>query len=204
MREFRLYAITDLKVYDERVCWQIEKALSGGVDIVQLRSKSLSDRELLKLGSLIRKIASREKKLLIINDRTDLALALDADGVHLGQEDMPIEIARKLLGRGKFVGLSTHNLGQAEEAQARGADYVGFGPIFATPTKPTYHPVGLRAIRAVTAKVKIPVVFIGGINESNIGQVIAQGAKRVAVVRAIFGSHNPHAAAQDLRRRLCQ
>ncbi|MBI1978266.1 MAG: thiamine phosphate synthase [Candidatus Omnitrophica bacterium] len=201
LRSARLYAITDLKTEDPLALKQISDALQGGVDIIQLRSKTLSDQALLRLGKKIRLMTHQLKKLLIVNDRPDLMLALDADGVHLGQEDLPITFVRKLIrDKNKIIGKSTHSLKQALQAQREGADYVGLGPIFGTPTKPTYSPIGVEVIRTVVKRIRIPVVCIGGIDETNARKVIKQGAERIAVVRAIFASEDAFRAAHQLRQ----
>jgi thiamine-phosphate pyrophosphorylase len=200
LKEFKLYAITELTQDGPAVIHTIREALRGGVDIIQLRSKSLSDYSLVRLGRKIREMTLEYEKLFIMNDRVDLALAIDADGVHLGQADLSIEEARSVMGvRDKIIGKSTHSLQQAEAASREGADYIGFGPIFETPTKPTYRPVGLTHIGDVLKKVHIPVVCIGGINEQNIRSVVESGADRVAVVRAIFQSKDPRESAVHLR-----
>lgn len=201
LKKFRLYAITDLKGQNPKILDQIEGALRGGVDIVQLRSKVLSDRASLELGKKIREITRKWRKLFIVNDRIDLMLAMDADGVHLGQNDLPIGVARRMINNGdKIIGKSSHGLKQALQAEREGADYIGFGPIFETPTKPTYPPVGLKAIRQIMKQVKIPVVCIGGIDQKNVKKVIEAGAERIAVVRAIFAATNTYLAAHHLRR----
>ncbi|MBI4358310.1 MAG: thiamine phosphate synthase [Candidatus Omnitrophica bacterium] len=214
LKNFRLYAITDLKSPltpalspggrkgegSSKILADIEGAFRGGVDIVQLRSNVFSDRVLLELGEKIRRITQKVRKLFIVNDRVDLMLAMDADGVHLGQEDLPIDIARRMIGnRKKIIGKSTHSLKQALQAEREGADYIGFGPIFETPTKPTYPPVGLQTIREVMKRIKIPMVCIGGIDPTNVKQVIEAGAHRIAVVRAIFGVPDVYQAACHLR-----
>lgn len=202
LKNFRLYAITDLKSADSEIVAKIDQALAGGVDIVQLRSKVFSDRELFSLAVKIRKITAKRKKLFIINDRVDLMMLADADGVHLGQDDMPIHAARKIVGKEKIIGISTHSIDQAIGAQKSGADYIGFGPLFETPTKPNYVPVGLSAVREVVRKITIPFVCIGGINETNIDQILKAGATRAAVVRAIFADPNPKEAARKLKQRM--
>jgi len=196
---FRLYAITDLGEEDPAIFQKVEAAYRGGAEIVQLRSKVLRDGALCRVGTRIRKIANRFHKLFFVNDRPDLALAVGADGVHLGQDDLPVAVARKILGRGKFIGLSTHSLGQALRGAREEVDYIGVGPIFKTPTKPTYEPVGLRLIEQVRTRIQIPFVCIGGIDELNVKQVLAAGAKRVAVVRAIFQARDVYQAAKSLR-----
>ncbi len=203
LKNFKLYAITDLKEKDPIILAKIRAALRGGVDIVQLRSKSLSDRALFELGKEIRKLTLNLKKLFIVNDKIDLALAVKADGIHLGQTDLPIKVAHQIIAkRDLIVGCSTHSLKQAVQAEREGADYIGFGPIFETPTKPTYDSIGLKIIRPVMKQIQIPVVCIGGINSSNVGKVIDAGAQRIAVVRAIFSAANPYQAALELKGRL--
>lgn len=202
LENFRLYAVTDLKEPDSAILQKIDDALLGGVDMIQLRSKLLSDKELYDLSIQIQKMTSKRKKLFIINDRIDLAIAADADGIHLGQDDLPIQAARKIAGKEKIIGISTHSVEQAVEAEKNGADYIGFGPIFGTPTKPDYKPIGLEQIREVNQKLKIPFVCIGGIDLSNVNQVVSAGAKRIAVVRAIFNESDPKTAAQKLKQRM--
>lgn len=200
---FKLYAVTDLKAADTGWMKDIEGALRGGVDVIQLRSKVLSDRSLLDLGRTVRSMTRRMRKLFILNDRPDLALALCADGVHLGQGDIPMREARKILaGRRMLIGKSTHNLKQAVAAQSEGADYIGFGPVFGTPTKPDYLPIGLDDIGFLQRKIRIPFVVIGGINRSNVESVLQAGADRVAVVRAIFGKGNTFRNATMLKRKI--
>lgn len=213
LNEFKLYAITDINPLTLTLSPQgrgqgegeilnvIKEALRGGVDIIQLRSKGVSDRFLLELGKKIRQMTLQMKKLFMVNDRVDLMLALNADGVHLGQDDLPIKMARAIIkNKSKFIGCSTHSVEQARQAAREGADYIGYGPIFETPTKPTYPPVGLDSIQKVVRKIKIPVVCIGGIDQSNAKSVIKAGANRIAVVRAIFSSAHPFHAARELKR----
>jgi thiamine-phosphate pyrophosphorylase len=137
----------------------------------------------------------------IVNDRCDVAAAVGADGVHLGQDDVPLADARAILGPGKLIGISTHNLVQASEAQAGGADYIGFGPIFPTATKENPDPVvGVEGLREVRARMRIPIVAIGGINAQNAGDVRAAGADGVAVVSAVLAAPDPQAAIAELLR----
>jgi len=202
LKNFKLYAITALVKEDPRVLQKITKALKGGVDIVQLRSKTLSDGALIRLGKKIRRIAAKHKKLFIVNDRLEVALAVNADGVHLGQRDLPLGEARRILRQRKkslILGKSTHSLKQALQAQREKADYIGVGPIFKTPTKPGRKAVGLRLIDQVKGRIHIPWVAIGGINDHNAFLVAGRGAKRIAVVRALFNSRKPEAAAKKLR-----
>ena len=203
LKNFKLYAVTDLREDDPEILEGVEAAYRGGADIIQLRSKTLSDAAMYRLGVRWRKVADRFRKLFFVNDRLDLALAVEADGVHLGQDDLSIEGARKILhGRAIFVGRSTHSLDQALRAEREGADYLGVGPIFETPTKPAYKPVGLDLIRQVSRRVRIPFVCIGGIDSSNIRQVVEAGGSRAAVVRAIFGARDVTESTRKLREAL--
>ncbi len=200
---FRLYAVTDLRVETPDFLKKIEQAYQGGADIVQLRSKALPDEVLIRLGLKIRRLAARFRKLFFVNDRVDLALVIGADGVHLGQDDMPVDLARKLMrqaGQKLWIGKSTHHLQQAIAAQRERVDYIGVGPVFPTPTKPGAVPVGLKFVRQVSMTIRIPWVAIGGINGSNIQTVINAGARRVAVVRAVFAVKNTGKAAGQLKK----
>lgn len=202
---FRLYAVTDLKGESTDVLKKIDAAYRGGADIVQLRSKVLSDAALIRLGLKIKKIAEKNRKLFFLNDRMDLALAIGADGVHLGQDDMPVRVARglaKQTGRKIWIGKSTHSLKQALAAVREGADYIGVGPVFVTPTKPHVRSVGLQFVKQAAVKIRIPWVAIGGIDLGNIRDVLAAGAARVAVVRAIFAAVDSEGAARELKHQL--
>lgn len=198
LKSSRLYVITDkLDIIDG-----VRLAILGGADVIQLRDKRSNVRHLLKYAHQLRILTRRTKTLFFINDRADIALACDADGVHLGQDDLPINIARRILGKEKLIGVSTHSLKQALCAQEHGADYIGVGPIFATPTKPDYPPVGLGLLSEVKKKLKTPFVAIGGIDINNIDDVISAGAERVAVVRAVVGAKDVQKAARALKDRL--
>lgn len=204
-KDFRLYGVTDLKTEAPDTLRRIERVYQGGADIIQLRSKALSDAALLRLALQIRRIAARFKKLFFINDRVDLALATGADGVHLGQDDMPIRLARQLArraGQSILIGKSTHSLQQALAAVKEGADYIGIGPVFKTPTKPHARSVGLALVKQAAAKIRIPWVAIGGIDSSNIQTVIEAGARRIAVVRALFAVKDPKMAAKEFKLQL--
>ena len=163
--------------------------------MIQLRDKLAGPRQLLSEARQIRQLCRARGVSFIVNDRLDLALAVDADGVHLGQDDLPPMAARAILGRDKFLGVSTHSLEQALEAAEQGADYLGIGPIFATGTKATgYEPRGCDIIRQVRARIDLPLVAIGGITLSNVGEVIATGAAGVAVISAIVRADDITAA----------
>ena len=198
-QNFRLYVVTDLHSENSAVLKTIEMAYRGGTDIVQLRSKMLGDAALIRLGKKIRMVATKYRKLFFVNDRVDLAIATGADGIHLGQDDMPVSLARKVsksAGQKLWIGKSTHSLAQALAAVREGADYIGVGPVFLTPTKPRAIPVGLKFVRQACDKIQIPWVAIGGIDLYNVKDVIASGATRIAVVRAIFNAKDPGKAAQ--------
>ncbi len=204
-RDFSLYAVTDLRAEDGEILEKIEQAYRGGADVVQLRTKILSDASLIRLGTKVRKIATRFRKLYVVNDRTDVALVTQAHGVHLGQEDMPVAMARKLArqaGRWLWIGKSVHDMAQAVKAVKEGADLLGVGPVFATPTKPQACAVGLKFVRQVKQKIRIPWVAIGGIDFENLPRLLEAGATRVAVVRAIFGARDPGRAAFQLKQLL--
>lgn len=200
---FKLYVIIDTKACGRREPVNVAReAIAGGADVIQLRDKQANAKDLMKVGRVIRSLTRKKKVLFIINDRPDIAKAVDADGVHLGQDDLPIDIARSILGRKKIIGLSTHSVLQAMQAQKSGADYIGVGPIFTTPTKPGYKAVGVDLIKKVRNKIRIPFVAIGGIDESNIDEILDAGAISVAVVRAVCAAKDIKGAARYLKERL--
>lgn len=192
LKESRLYLILDKKASGNKSLVGIAKKCSAsGADIIQLRDKT-SDRELvLKEAFLLRKTLRNSDTLLIVNDYLDAAKIAQADGVHLGQEDTSVTTARRILGKDKIIGVSCHNLSQALKAQKNGADYIGIGPIFSTPTKPEYKAIGLKITQKLKDKMRIPFFAIGDINSNNISQVISRGAKRVALCRAIVKTKHP-------------
>ena len=201
LQNFSLYAVTDLRSLGEDFAESVLAAYQGGVDIIQLRSKHLNDRELIEAGQILRICADRLGKLFFVNDRLDIALAVMADGLHLGQDDMPLAIARRLAeraGHPLLLGKSTHDLEQALDAEREGADYIGVGPVFATPTKPGRSAVGLELIQQVSRSVKVPFVAIGGIDANNVPEVVQAGASRIACVRAIFNGKDVYGAAKQL------
>lgn len=190
--ECRLYGIIDLGYIPRpRDCNRVaEQMVTGGVDLIQLRGKEKPIDELIKLACEIHEITSRSDTPLIVNDYAEIATRVPVEGVHVGQDDDSIVVARQKVGRDLIVGKSTHTLAQAHSAQAEGADYIGFGPIFATPTKPDYKPIGLRDIRQVHRDVNIPIFCIGGIDIDNVQKVIDAGAKRVVMVSALLKAHS--------------
>jgi thiamine-phosphate diphosphorylase len=178
-------------------------ALSGGADMIQLRDKSGDLRALLPQARAIRALCRAHGAIFIVNDRLDLALAVAADGAHVGQEDLPPQAARRLLGPGRILGVSTHDREQAEAARAAGADYIGFGPMFPTGTKDTgYSPRGLAGLREVRAAVPLPILAIGGISLETAADVIAAGAAAPAVISAVAAAPDIAAAAAAFRARV--
>lgn len=197
-----LYAVTPESSDKNFLLETSIKLLQGGVDALQLRNRSLSDRELLDLGKRLKEKCAEQDALFIMNNRVDLALAVEADGIHIGHEDLPVSFVREMIGHRKIVGMSTHSLPEAISAQKLGVDYVSCGPIWATPTKPDYKAVGLNLIGLYNAALRVPYVVIGGVNETNIDQVVASGAKTVAVVRALFEAKNPEALAKTFLEKI--
>ena len=179
--------------------WRRDKQPLGtsGIDIVQLRDKTSDKAIIIRRARLLSKFLAARKILFIINDYIDVAKVVDCDGVHLGQSDLSLGIARCILGKDRIIGVSCHNLKQALMAQWQGADYIGIGPVFATPTKPEYPPIGLEVIKEVARDIRIPFFAIGGINKDNLREVLAAGAKRVALVRAIGQSLEIKEIIQD-------
>ena len=160
--------------------------IEGGVDLIQLRAKKLPVAEIVDLAVRIHKLTAAAGNPLIINDYAEVAAKGAIEGVHVGQDDDPVAVARKKAGHKIIVGKSTHSLEQASAAQEEGAEYIGFGPIFATPTKPDYKPIGMENIKRVHADVTLPIFCIGGIKIDNLGEVLAAGAKRVAIVSGLL------------------
>ena len=195
----RLYLVLDVPTLGRRdPATALRAAIAGGVDLVQLRDKHSSDSAFRRLARSLGPICHAAGIPFVLNDRVHLVRDADADGVHLGQEDMPLDAARRDLGTGFLIGISTHDLEQARSAAAAGADYLGFGPIFATPTKPERAAIGTAALARALAAVRIPIYPIGGIGPDTIEQVLAAGADRCAVVRAILAAADLEAAAARL------
>ena len=191
LHECRLYGIIDLGYVERRdVARIVEQMIEGGVDLIQLRAKEKSISELMELSAELHELTVRSFTPLIVNDYAEIARQVPVEGVHVGQNDAPIEIVRQKAAREILVGKSTHSLEQARSAQREGADYIGFGPVFATPTKPDYPAIGLHHIRRVQAEVNLPIFCIGGINIDNLQNVIDAGAKRVVMVSALLKAHN--------------
>lgn len=205
LKNFRLYGVTDLKTADELFFHKVREAIRGGTDIIQLRSKTMADGELLDAAKKLRELTLETRTLFFINDRPDIALAVEADGVHIGQADFPVDALRKLCrrsGQALLIGKSTHSLEQARLAQSEGVDYIGVGPIYPTPTKPGRANVGLELIHQVKPVIQIPFVVIGGIDLTNIHHVLEAGATRIACVRALFQSEDTYEAARNFCREI--
>ena len=193
LADARLYFITG-PIPEER----LDAALAGGVDVLQLRMKDASDDEIVAAAQVCRRACDRHGALFVLNDRPDLAEACGADGVHVGQEDLAPAEARAVVGEG-LVGLSTHSREQVEAAASEPVDYIAVGPVFATPTKPGRPAVGLELVRFAAAHAPVAWFAIGGIDPDNAGDVVAAGAERLAVVRAIRDADSPGDAARALR-----
>ena len=196
-----LYAVTDRHWLEGRTLHEVVKeSLEGGVTFVQLREKKLDEEHFLEEAKDLKELCREYQVPFVINDNVDIAIEMDADGVHVGQSDMAAKRARALLGPDKILGVSAHSAAEALAAQADGADYLGCGAAFVTGTKLDAHPVTAETMRAVTAAVNIPVVAIGGIDAANLLQLQGRGLAGVAVVSAIFAQADPCAASRELYR----
>jgi thiamine-phosphate pyrophosphorylase len=200
----RLYVITTPPAGGMTYEHMVAQACLGGADVIQFRDKALAQRkDRFDLAARLRAICQEHGALFIVNDYLEVAMACEADGVHLGQDDMETKTVQTILhqnGMKNFlIGRSTHSLEQAQKAEQEGADYIGIGPVFATPTKPAYEPIGLELVRQVTGRVQVPHVAIGGIESANVDQVLEAGAQRVAVVRAVCGAPDIAQAARELK-----
>ncbi|MFH1355079.1 MAG: thiamine phosphate synthase [Candidatus Omnitrophota bacterium] len=204
LEKARLYLIIDKETLKKRATADIDSWIKKtSADIVQLRDKASRKKDILRMAFRLKGALSGSDKIFIINDYLDVAKIIDADGLHLGQDDIPVRIARKLLGREKIIGISCHNIKQALQAEKQGADYIGIGPIFPTPLKPgitkTINP-GL--IKTLKSKLKIPLFAIGGISLENIKQLSACGVNRIALCRGILNSKSINRTARLIKRRL--
>lgn len=197
--QMRLYAVTDRAwLNGKSLKEQVAEAIDGGAGVVQLREKTLSKEEFLAEAVVIGQVCKEKGAIFIVNDDVDIAAAVDADGVHLGQSDTEALEARRRLGPDKIIGISTHNPEEARAALAAGADYLGCGAAFVTDTKSDAKPISRETLKAVTAAVDIPVVAIGGITRENIGQLEGCGLAGVAVVSALFAKPDVKAAAEEM------
>ena len=191
-----LYVILDRAAAEGRDLVEIlDAVIAGGARMVQLREKTWPSGQLLPLAEWLRARCRQAGVTFVMNDRVDLAVVLEADGVHLGQDDLPPRLARPLLRPGMILGVSTHSVEQARRAQADGADYVAVGAMFPTQTKPDFELVGPALVRAVRPEIRVPLVGIGGITQQNVGEVIRAGADGVAVISAVCAAPDPAAAS---------
>ena len=200
--DYSLYLVTDRDLARGRSTFEIVKAaVDGGVTVVQLREKHCSTREFIEQALAIKNFLKARKVPLIINDRLDVAQAVKADGVHLGQTDMPLEMAKDILGDSMLIGISAESLEDAIAAEKGGADYLGVSPIYTTSTKTdTAPPLGLAGLREIRKAVSLSLVGIGGLNKENSAEAIRSGADGVAVVSAIVAADDPKAAAIELKQ----
>lgn len=198
--DYGVYLITDRSFLKGRSLKKVvEEAILGGVTLVQVREKNISTREFYNVALEVQEVTKHYKVPIIINDRIDIAQAIDADGVHLGQSDMPIKFARKILGKEKIIGISAGNVKEAIEAEEDGADYLGIGAVFYTGTKKDIEtPIGIEGLKEVCNSVKIPSVAIGGVNETNFKEVLSTGVNGISVISAILGKDDIRQAAKNL------
>jgi thiamine-phosphate diphosphorylase len=194
-----IYAITDRTWLNGRtLSSQVEAAIKGGAGIIQLREKHMDKADIIKEALEIKKVCEKYNVPLIINDSVEIAIEVDADGVHLGQDDMDIKKARQLLGEDKIIGVSAHNVSEAVNAWKQGADYLGSGAVFATGSKDNVTPLAHEELKNICMSVPIPVVAIGGINEANVTQLSETGISGVAVISAIFAKADIEQATRNL------
>ncbi len=200
--DYSLYLVTDRSfLKDKSIKEAVEEAIKGGVTLVQLREKEASSREFYKVALEIKEVTDKYKIPLIIDDRIDIAQAVDAAGVHLGQSDLPLKKAREILGKDKIIGISVGNVSEAKEAENDGADYLGIGTIFFTGTKKDIKtPIGIEGLTEIVRSINIPSVAIGGIDQNNVKDVMSSGTNGVAVISAILGQKNIQRAAEEFTK----
>jgi thiamine-phosphate pyrophosphorylase len=202
--DFDLYLITDRnQCGGEDLVRRVQRALRGGVRAVQLRDKDMSTRERYEVGQRLRAVTSDFGAKLFVNGDAALALALDADGVHLPQDGLPADVCRGLLGPDKLIGVSTHSMAEVVESEEKGADFVTFGPVYYTPSKAQYgEPVGVDALQLACAKVDLPVFALGGVGSPNIEEVVSAGASGAAMISAVLAASDPEATASEVAEAL--
>lgn len=199
--DYSLYLVADSSFISlETLERKIAEAVMGGVSVVQLRAKDISAKEFYNMAVEAKKITRYYGIPLIINDRADIGMAVDAEGIHIGQEDIPAKQVRELIGRGKIMGVSVSNREEAVKAQADGADYLGAGAVFITGTKPDAKLVSIEGLKEIRKSVKIPVVAIGGINKENAEQVLSAGVEGIAVISAVLAAKDIRESALELKK----
>ena len=203
---FDLYLVTDRSQTGGRdLLWVLERALEGGVRAVQLREKDLGGRELFVLAEKTKRLCERYQANLFVNDRVDVALGVDADGVHLGGDSMPVRAARELLGAEKLIGVSTHSINEASEAEREKADFILFGPVYFTASKAAYgEPQGLGRLKKVVEKISLPVYAIGGVKVGNIAEVKETGVRGIALISAVLSASDPRVATRRILETLAR
>lgn len=203
---FDLYLVTDRNQTGGRdLLWVLERALEGGVRAVQLREKNLGGRELFVLAEKTKRLCERYQANLFVNDRVDVALGVDADGVHLGGDSLPVRAARELLGAEKLIGVSTHSINEAREAEQEKADFILFGPVYSTASKAAYgEPQGLGRLKKVVEKISLPVYAIGGVKVGNIAEVKETGVRGIALISAVLSASDPRAATRRILETLAR
>jgi thiamine-phosphate pyrophosphorylase len=203
LQKCRLYIILDKETLGAREPFKVaQEAAKTGNCILQLRDKSTDTTGILQDAIRVGKVLSKTKSIFIINDYIDIAKMVNCDGIHVGQEDLSIGLARKILGKDKIIGISCHSVTQALRAQNNGADYIGIGPVFSTPTKPDYNAIGCALLKEIKKNITIPFFAIGGIDEVVLPQVVAAGAERVAVCRAVCRAKNITHSIRNLKNYL--
>ena len=203
MIDYSLMLVTDHCSDVDAFCTIVEKALQAGVTVLQLREKTATTRDFYQLALRIKPIARQYNVPLLINDRLDIALAVDADGVHVGQEDLPVAVVRRLIGPDKILGATAATVAAAQTAETEGADYIGSGAMFPTLTKPGKQVLSLNVLAQIKQAVQVPVVAIGGITADNLLTLKITGVDGLAVVSAIMDSADPAAATQEILSRWC-
>ncbi|MCP4267352.1 MAG: thiamine phosphate synthase [Candidatus Brocadiaceae bacterium] len=204
LRKIRLYVLISSKIATRSVKETAKLVIDSGADAIQLREKTISDSDFLSLAGEIRDITINRGTLFIINDRANVARELNADGVHLGQQDMSVSEARAIIGKEKIIGVSTHNIIQARQALKDGADYIAIGPVYATSTKDYEPSVGLKVVQDVSREINVPIFAIGAITLENLDDVVKAGASRVAVCSVLISSKDISSSTKQLKARLNQ
>ena len=202
LHRIRLYVLISSSIATKSVKETTRLVIDGGADAIQLREKIISDSEFISLAGEVRDITTKSGTLLIINDRVHVAKEINADGVHLGQQDMSALEARNIIGGGKIIGVSTHSVTQARQAQKDGADYIAIGPIYPTMTKDYEPSIGIEIVHEISEAVNIPFIAIGAITLDNLDEVLKAGASRVAVCSAIIGSKDIYSSTKQFKEKL--